>query len=74
MESCPSVFAIKDVPLPPPSQPASVVSRSGFGRSGIISTAQTRTSGENLFVTLLKLAPPIRELEPSANTARFRYS
>jgi hypothetical protein len=30
-----------------------------------------RTSGENLFVVLLVMAPPSQELEPPANPGRF---
>lgn len=30
-----------------------------------------RTSGENLFVVLLMMAPPSQELEPPANPGRF---
>ncbi|WP_210287065.1 hypothetical protein, partial [Ancylobacter tetraedralis] len=32
----------------------------------------TRTSGENLFVVLLVMAPPSQELEPPTNPARFK--
>ncbi len=34
-------------------------------------TARSRTSGENLFVVLLIVAPLSQELEPPANPARF---
>src|SRR6202789_3947232 len=36
-----------------------------------IRTARARTSGENLFVVLLVMAPPSLELEPPANQGRF---
>jgi hypothetical protein len=37
-----------------------------------IRTARSRTSGENLFVVLLVIAPPSQELEPPTNPGRFR--
>ncbi|MEG3147847.1 hypothetical protein U1839_24625, partial [Sphingomonas sp. RT2P30] len=36
-----------------------------------IRTARSRTSGANLFVVLLVMAPPSQELEPPTNPARF---
>ena len=36
-----------------------------------IRTARSRTSGENLFVVLLVMAPSSQELEPPANPGRF---
>src|SRR5436305_12370535 len=40
--------------------------------SSTIRTARARTSGENLFVVLLVMAPSSQELEPPANPGRFR--
>jgi hypothetical protein len=34
--------------------------------------ARSRTSGENLFVVLLMMAPPPQELSPPANPGRFK--
>ena len=39
--------------------------------SSTIRTAHAHTSGENLFVVLLVIAPSSQELEPPANPARF---
>src|SRR4030088_1913180 len=39
--------------------------------SKTIRTARVRTSGENLFVVLLVMAPPSQELEPPAIPGRF---
>src|SRR6476661_7008569 len=39
--------------------------------SRTIRTARVRTSGENLFVVLLVMAPPSQELEPPAIPGRF---
>src|SRR5580658_10548901 len=39
--------------------------------SSTIRTARSRTSGENLFVVLLVMAPSSQELEPPANPGRF---
>src|SRR5512140_3705519 len=36
-------------------------------------TARVRTSGENLFVVLLVMAPSSQELEPPANPGRFIF-
>jgi hypothetical protein len=40
-------------------------------RSRTIRTARARTSGENLLVVLLVMAPSSQELEPPANPGRF---
>src|SRR6476620_4880239 len=40
--------------------------------SRTIRTARARTSGENLFVVLLVMAPSSQELEPPANPGRFK--
>src|SRR6185503_10400537 len=40
--------------------------------SRTIRTARVRTSGENLFVVLLVMAPPSQELEPPAIPGRFK--
>src|SRR5204862_990570 len=40
-------------------------------RSNTSRTARSRTSGENLFVVLLVIAPPSQELEPPTNPGRF---
>src|SRR6478736_5553951 len=42
--------------------------------SRTIRTARARTSGENLFVVLLVMAPSSQELEPPANPGRFTYN
>ncbi|WP_288936323.1 hypothetical protein, partial [uncultured Sphingomonas sp.] len=42
-----------------------------FSWSSTIRTARARTSGENLFVVLLVIAPSSQELEPPTNPARF---
>jgi hypothetical protein len=39
--------------------------------SSTIRTARSRTSGKNLFVVLLVIAPPSQELEPPTNPGRF---
>jgi len=39
---------------------------------GLQPTARPRTSGENLFVVLLVMAPPSQELEPPTNPRRFK--
>ncbi|HEY0124076.1 MAG TPA: hypothetical protein VGC14_20410, partial [Rhizobium sp.] len=36
--------------------------------------ARLRTSGENLFVVLLMMAPLSQKLEPPANPARFKFT
>ncbi len=43
-----------------------------FSRSSTIRTARARTSGENLFVVLLVIAPSSQELGPPTNPARFK--
>ncbi|RSU29986.1 hypothetical protein, partial [Sphingomonas koreensis] len=42
-----------------------------FSWSSTIRTARARTSGENLFVVLLVIAPSSQELGPPTNPARF---
>ncbi|WP_345576063.1 hypothetical protein, partial [Stakelama sediminis] len=42
-----------------------------FSCSSTIRTARARTSGENLFVVLLVIAPYSQELGPPTNPARF---
>ncbi|RSU34134.1 hypothetical protein BRX38_21845, partial [Sphingomonas koreensis] len=44
-----------------------------FSWSSTIRTARARTSGENLFVVLLVIAPSSQELGPPTNPARFTY-
>jgi len=42
--------------------------------SKTIRTAQSRTSGKNLFVVLLMMLHPTQESEPPAKPARFRLT